>query len=79
MIEATDDETIFISPVGCYGILRRKKERSMSINKRLEEYLVKISSTMSKDEIEKKSRVQKRGKLSDSDLNDDDYKKTQDE
>ena len=79
LIEATDDETIFISPVGCYGILRRKKERSMSINKRLEEYLVKISSTMGKDEIEKKSRVQKRGKLSDSDLNDDDYNKTQDE
>lgn len=58
--------------------IKKKKERSMSINKRLEEYLVKISSTMSKDEIEK-IQSSKRGKLSDSDLNDDDYKKTQDE
>lgn len=64
IFEISTDETIFISPVGCHGILRRKAERNMSINKRLEEYLIKISSTMDIDEIEKKSRKQKRGKLS---------------
>lgn len=34
-------------------------ERSMSINKRLEEYLEKISSTMSEDEIEKNPEFKK--------------------
>lgn len=57
-------EEIYISPVGCYGIIRRKQERNLQINKRLEEVLLNISSKMSPDEIEKRSRVQKRGKLS---------------
>ena len=55
---------IYISPVGCYGIIRRKEERHLKINKRLEEVLLQISSTMSADEIEKRSRVQRRGRLS---------------
>lgn len=55
---------IYISPVGCKGILRRKEERSLTINSRLEEVLTMISSQMPDDEIEKKSRVQKRGKYS---------------
>lgn len=57
-------ESIYISPVGCHGIIRRKEERSLSINKRLEQILVEISSQMDFSEIEKKSRVQKRGKYS---------------
>lgn len=57
-------ESIYISPVGCQGILRRKAERSLSINKRLEQVLTIISSQMDAQEIEKKSRIQKRGKYS---------------
>ena len=57
-------EDIYISPVGCYGIIRRKEERHIKINKRLEEVLLQISSMMSADEIEKRSRVQRRGRLS---------------
>lgn len=57
-------EDIYISPVGCFGIIRRRRERNLSINKRLEEVLINISSSMSKDEIEKKSKVQKRGQFS---------------
>ena len=67
IFEVSDDDTIFISPVGCHGILRRKTERNMKINNRLEYYLAKISSTMDIKEIEKKSRRQKRGKLSQED------------
>lgn len=43
----------------------------MKINSRLEEVLLSISSNMSPEEIEKRSRVQKRGKFSDV-SNDDD-------
>ena len=57
-------ESIYISPVGCYGIVRRKQERNLSINLRLEEVLLDISSQMTPEEIEKRSRVQKRGKYS---------------
>lgn len=57
-------QDIYISPVGCHGILRRKNERKISINARLEEILTKISSQMSVEEIEKKSLVQKRGRFS---------------
>ena len=35
----------------------------MSINKRLEEVLLTIASNMSEEEIEKKSRIQPRGKF----------------
>lgn len=57
-------EDIYISPVGCYGIVRRKQERNLKINTRLEEVLLSISSQMSSEEIEKRSRIQKRGKFS---------------
>lgn len=65
IIEPTDMEDIFISPVGCHGILRRKQERNLTINARLEEVLRSISQQMSEEEIEKRSRVQKRGRFSD--------------
>lgn len=54
-------EDIYISPVGCFGILRRKMERNIKINKRLERILFSIASQMTPEEIDKKSRVQKRG------------------
>ena len=62
-------EDIYISPVGCYGIVRRKIERNMSINPRLEEVLLRISSQMSPEEIEKRSRIQHRGRFSDNPVN----------
>ena len=57
-------EDIYISPVGCYGIVRRKQERNLRINERLEEVLLSISAQMTHEEIEKRSRVQKRGRFS---------------
>lgn len=57
-------EDIYISPVGCHGILRRRKERNLSINKRLSEVLSIIAKQMSEEEIERRSRVQKRGRYS---------------
>lgn len=66
IVSADAPEDIYISPVGCYGIVRRKQERNTSINQRLEEVLLTISSQMSADEIEKRSRVQQRGRLSTS-------------
>lgn len=61
-IDAPDD--IYISPTGCHGIVRRKNERKIKINQRLEELLLAISSTEDILEIERKSSVQKRGKHS---------------
>ena len=55
------ENDIYISPVGCYGIVRRKNERNIKMNKNLEKVLLNISKQMSKEEIEKRSRVQKRG------------------
>ena len=57
-------EDIYISPVGCYGIVRRKTERNLKINPRLEEVLLSISAKMAPEEIEKRSRIQQRGKFS---------------
>lgn len=57
-------EEIYISPVGCFGILRRKIERNLKMNARLEEVLTEISSTWSLEEIESISKKQKRGKFS---------------
>ena len=65
IVSADAPEDIYISPVGCFGIVRRKQERNTSINPRLEEILLSISSQMSADEIEKRSRIQHRGRLSD--------------
>ena len=64
IISADAPEKIYISPVGCSGIVRRKNERNASINPRLEEIMIGISSQMPADEIEKKSRIQPRGRFS---------------
>ena len=65
IVSADAPEDIYISPVGCYGIIRRKNERNIKINPQLETVLLRISSQMSPEEIEKRSRIQKRGRLSD--------------
>ncbi len=62
IISADAPEAIYISPVGCQGILRRKKERNITINSRLEEILSEIAAKMPVEEIEKKSLIQRRGK-----------------
>lgn len=59
-----DLDKIHISPVGAFGILRRKYERNIKINLRLEEVLLNHSKKMNPEEIEKRSRVQKRGRFS---------------
>jgi len=57
-------DSIYISPVGCKGILRRSQERKTNINMRLRLVLERISREMDEEEIERRSRVQKRGRLS---------------
>ena len=57
-------EDIYISPTGCFGIVRRSIERKSSINTRLKEILLSTSSELSEEEIEKRSRVRKRGRFS---------------
>lgn len=64
IVSANPPKEIYISPVGCYGIIRRKRERNLKINTRLERALLKVVSEMTEEEIEKKSRIQKRGKYS---------------
>ena len=78
IVSADAPEDIYISPVGCFGIIRRKRERNLKINARLEEVLLDISSQMTAEEIEKRSRVQKRGRFSDPveiSLNEEDINK----
>ena len=59
MISSEDvDEKLYITPVGCHGILRRGGSK---VNPRLAEVLKSISDTMSEDEIEARSRRQPRG------------------
>jgi DNA (cytosine-5)-methyltransferase 1 len=64
IIDVHAADNFYISPVGCKGILRRKQERKLTINSRLEEILHSISSEWSDEKIEKISRKQKRGKFS---------------
>lgn len=66
VIDVNATENFYITPTGCKGILRRKEERNLSINPRLEEILREISSTWSDEKIEKISRRQKRGRFSDA-------------
>lgn len=65
IVSSDAPEKIYISPVGCYGIVRRKRERNLTMNSRLEEILLTNASKLPIEEIEKRSRVQKRGKFSD--------------
>ncbi|MBE6364295.1 MAG: restriction endonuclease subunit M [Lentisphaerae bacterium] len=62
VISVNRDESLYISPVGCSGIIRRKQERNLKINIELEKVLLKRSCEMPFEEIEKKSRIQRRGR-----------------
>lgn len=77
IIETNVDETYYISPAGCQGILRRRVERDLKMNPRLEIVLKSVSSQWSKEAIEKISRVQPRGcftmTTSDPKINQDDH------
>jgi len=64
VIDVNAEENFYITPVGCKGILRRKLERGLTMNPRLEEVLDIISSKWTAEEIEKRSRKQKRGRFS---------------
>lgn len=62
ILETDVKDDIYLSPVGCAGILRRKSERKLSMNPHLEKILTFHSKKMPVTEIEAKSRRQKRGK-----------------
>ena len=64
IVSADAPKEIYISPVGCYGILRRSRERNLAVNERLEIILDRIAREMSVDDIEKYSLRQQRGKYS---------------
>lgn len=64
IVSADAPKEIYISPVGCYGILRRSKERNLAVNERLKIILDRIAKEMSVDDIEKYSLRQRRGKYS---------------
>ena len=69
IVDSHPPKGIYISPVGAHGILRRKNERNINMNKRLEEILIHTSSKMHIDEINKVSMVQKRGRIGTANLN----------
>lgn len=69
IIDVAADEKLYITPVGCKGILRRKEERGLSINTRLETVLREISATWSDEEIEIISRKQARGRFNIAKIN----------
>lgn len=64
IIDINAPENVFISPVGCKGILRRAQERNMKINSRLAEVMRRIAIQLPEDEIERISRIQPRGEYS---------------
>lgn len=64
IVSAKDVPDIYLSPVGCAGIIRRSKERNMSVNPRLLKLLSNWADTVDKDIIEQQSRKQKRGRYS---------------
>lgn len=70
IIDVDAHEKLYITPVGCKGILRRKEERRIPINPRLESVLREISSTWSDAEIEVVSRKQSRGRYSTESISD---------
>lgn len=61
IVEVDCPEKYYISPVGCYGIIRRAKEREQKVNNRLEFALAHIANQWDTDQIEAVSRIQPRG------------------
>ncbi len=64
VIDVNAEEKFYLTPVGCKGILRRKAERQLSMNPRLECVLHDIAATWSDEAIERISRRQSRGRFS---------------
>lgn len=64
IIDVNAHEDLFISPVGCKGILRRAEERGVRMNPRLKAIMEKVVASMDDSEIERISRVQPRGQYS---------------
>jgi len=64
VIDVNAAENFYITPAGCMGILRRKQERKLSMNSRLEAVLRTISANWSDEKIDKVSRKQSRGRFS---------------
>jgi DNA (cytosine-5)-methyltransferase 1 len=64
IIETEADLKYFLTPAGCFGILRRKEERDLKINARLEIALKSISSLWTAEEINAISNQQTRGNFS---------------
>jgi DNA (cytosine-5)-methyltransferase 1 len=64
VVDVNADEKYYITPVGCRGILRRKDERGLGMNVRLEQILKEVSSTWTEAAIEVVSRRQPRGRFS---------------
>lgn len=64
VIDTNVEENFYITPTGCKGILRRRDERQLTINSRLESVLQSISSIWSDEKIESLSRIQTRGRFS---------------
>ena len=64
IIDVDAPEKVFISPVGCKGILRRAKERRVNINPRLADVMRNIAAQLPDEEIERISRIQPRGAYS---------------
>lgn len=62
IVSPDDVPDIYLSPVGCAGIIRRSEERKTAINARLLHVLRECADTMPKEAIEKRSRIQRRGK-----------------
>ncbi|MDR0454224.1 MAG: DNA cytosine methyltransferase [Deferribacteraceae bacterium] len=61
IIDINCPENYYISPVGCYGIIRRAKERGCKINDRLEYALSYVANQWDIEIIEKVSKIQPRG------------------
>ena len=64
IIDTEASEKLFISPVGCKGILRRAEERGMKMNSRLKVIMNRIAAMLPAEEIERISRIQPRGAFS---------------
>lgn len=64
IVSSDAPKNLYLSPTACAGIVRRKTERDLKMNPRLEEVLSRTASEISAEEIEKRSRVQKRGNFS---------------
>lgn len=64
VIDTDAEEGLFVSPVGCGGILRRARERGVRMNLRLEAVMRRVAANMEPDEIERISRLQPRGAYS---------------